>query len=176
MGDLTASSLARDIEILVELFKSGDWAELRVEHEMLGLLLSTDRTTPALGGQAVDLGATAAWETTAAPSIAAAVAAPGAAPPPDVATSLACATALDPSWASVVAPNLGTFYRAPKPGAPPFEEVGDQVGDATEVCLVEVMKLFTSVRAGISGTVRHIAVGDGELVEGGQALIFIERE
>ena len=45
------------------------------------------------------------------------------------------------------APNLGTFYRAPKPGAPPYVAVGQRVEAATEVCLIEVMKLFTSVRA-----------------------------
>jgi biotin carboxyl carrier protein len=76
----------------------------------------------------------------------------------------------------VVAPNLGTFYRAPKPGAAPFLEIGQKVSADTEVCLIEVMKLFTSVKAGVAGTVRHVAVADAELVEGGQPLLYIAKE
>ena len=49
------------------------------------------------------------------------------------------------------APNLGTFYRAPKPGAPPYVSVGQRVEPTTELCLIEVMKLFTSVAAGVTG-------------------------
>ena len=55
-------------------------------------------------------------------------------------------------------------------------EVGQRVEPNTEICLIEVMKLFTSVTAGMAGTVRHIAVADAELVEGGQALLYIERD
>ena len=74
----------------------------------------------------------------------------------------------------VRAPNLGTFYRAPKPGAPPYVAVGQRVEAATEVCLIEVMKLFTSVRAGVAGTVREMLVEDAELVEFDQPLFLIE--
>ena len=59
---------------------------------------------------------------------------------------------------------------------PVFVEVGQKVSKGAELCLIEVMKLFTSVRSEFVGTVRHIAVGDGELVEGGQALIYIESD
>jgi acetyl-CoA carboxylase biotin carboxyl carrier protein len=72
------------------------------------------------------------------------------------------------------APNLGTFYRAPKPGAPPYVEVGQRVEPDTEVCLIEVMKLFAPVRAGLSGVVREIRARDGEMVEFDQALIVVE--
>ena len=54
-------------------------------------------------------------------------------------------------WVAVRAPNLGTFYRAPKPGAAPYVSVGQKVDAETEVCLIEVMKLFTYVLAGVSG-------------------------
>ena len=59
----------------------------------------------------------------------------------------------------VRAPNLGTFYRAPKPGAAPYVAIGQKVEAETEVCLIEVMKLFTSVCAGVAGTVREVLVG-----------------
>ena len=75
---------------------------------------------------------------------------------------------------AITAPNLGTFYRAPKPGAAPFVELGQSVDADTEICLLEVMKLFTTVKAGAKGIVREICVGDSEMVEFGQTLFLIE--
>ncbi len=77
-------------------------------------------------------------------------------------------------WSVVTAQSLGTFYRASKPGAPVFIEIGQAVTPESELCLIEVMKLFTTIRAGISGTVRHIYGRDGDLVEVGQPLFVIE--
>jgi biotin carboxyl carrier protein len=71
-------------------------------------------------------------------------------------------------------PNLGIFYRSPKPGAPPYVELGAEVDEETEICLIEVMKLFTPVHAGLRGTVRHICVEDGEMVDHDQPLFYIE--
>ena len=76
----------------------------------------------------------------------------------------------------ITAPNLGTFYRAPKPGAAPYVEVGQHIGEATEVCLIEVMKLFTPVRAGVSGRIAAACVEDGEMVEFGAPLFLVEPE
>jgi acetyl-CoA carboxylase biotin carboxyl carrier protein len=70
--------------------------------------------------------------------------------------------------------SLGTFYRAPKPGAQPFIEVGHRVEATTELCLIEVMKLFTTLRAGAAGVVSKILVSDGELIERGQSLFAID--
>jgi acetyl-CoA carboxylase biotin carboxyl carrier protein len=77
---------------------------------------------------------------------------------------------------AVRAPMLGTFYRAPAPGERPFVDVGDKVEPGDTVCLMEVMKLFNSVKAGIAGTVVKIAVENGSMVEHGQALILIESD
>ena len=74
------------------------------------------------------------------------------------------------------APMLGTFYRAPSPGAKPFVEVGDKVSPDDTVCLVEVMKLFNSIKAGVAGTVVKLLVENGAMVEHGQPLILIEHE
>lgn len=74
------------------------------------------------------------------------------------------------------APMLGTFYRAPSPGAEPFVEVGDKVSPDDTVCLVEVMKLFNSIKAGVAGTVVKFMVENGAMVEHGQLLILIEHE
>ena len=75
---------------------------------------------------------------------------------------------------AVRAPNLGTFYRAPKPGAPAYVEVGQVIDADTEVCLIEVMKLFTPVKSGVKGTVRQIVVNDGTMVEYEQILVIVE--
>jgi acetyl-CoA carboxylase biotin carboxyl carrier protein len=76
----------------------------------------------------------------------------------------------------VPAPLLGTFYRAPKPGAPPFVEVGSTVEADTVVAIIEVMKLMTTVRAGRARHVTEILVADGTLVEYGQPMLRIRGE
>lgn len=60
----------------------------------------------------------------------------------------------------VRAPIFGTFYRAPKPGASPYVSIGQKVEPETELCLIEVMKLFTSVTSGVAGTVQKILAED----------------
>lgn len=74
----------------------------------------------------------------------------------------------------VRAPMLGTFYRGPSTGADPFVEVGDQVSADDTVCLIEVMKLFNTIPAGVSGWVSEILTEDGAVVEQEQPLLRIE--
>jgi acetyl-CoA carboxylase biotin carboxyl carrier protein len=159
--------IVQDIEVLAALFKVGGWDELRVEFDGVRLLLSNDLSTPSIGERVAQQ-----------PNLFASLRpAAGNAPAPVTTAAFAPADrseTIDPGWAPVVAPNLGTFYRSPKPGAAPFVEVGQRVEANTEICLLEVMKLFTSVKAGISGTVRQISAADAELVEGGQVLLYIE--
>ncbi len=83
------------------------------------------------------------------------------------------ATSLDPNVHDVPAPLLGTFYRAPKPGAPPFVEIGSTVQAETVVGIIEVMKLMNTVRAGVSGRVTEILARDGVLVEYGETLMRV---
>ena len=73
----------------------------------------------------------------------------------------------------VAAPMVGTFYRSPAPGAPPFVEVGSEVDAATEVCILEVMKLMHSVHAGVRGVVAEICVENATPVEFGAVLLRI---
>ncbi len=74
---------------------------------------------------------------------------------------------------AVRAPMLGTFYRAQTPGAPPFVEVGQRVRADDTVCLIEVMKLFNSVKAGVDGVVTQILAENAKLVEYNEVLIVI---
>ncbi len=75
----------------------------------------------------------------------------------------------------VVAPLLGTFYRAPKPGAEPYVGTGATVQEDSIVGIIEVMKLMNTVRAGVAGTVIEILAADGALVEYGQVLLRVSR-
>ena len=84
------------------------------------------------------------------------------------------ATADPDGLAAVVAPLPGTFYRAPRPGAPPFVEVGDAVGADTVVAIIETMKLMNSVPAGTPGRVARILVDNGEFAPLGATLLLIE--
>jgi acetyl-CoA carboxylase biotin carboxyl carrier protein len=74
---------------------------------------------------------------------------------------------------AIRAPMLGTFYRSPAPGDPPFVEIGKRVQADDTVCLIEVMKLFSSINAGVDGVVTRILVENGAMVEFGQMLIVI---
>ena len=69
---------------------------------------------------------------------------------------------------------MGTFYRAPKPGAAPFVEVGSPVDAETVVGIIETMKLMNSVYAGVGGTVTEICVANGELVDAQRVLMRVQ--
>lgn len=74
----------------------------------------------------------------------------------------------------IEAPNLGTFYRSPKPGAAPYVEVGQAIAAGQDLCLIEVMKLFTALRSEVIGTVVAVLVEDGAMVESGQPLFAVK--
>jgi len=101
---------------------------------------------------------------------------------PPVASAPAASAAVAPRAAEVTvpdgmvairAPMLGTFYRAPSPGEKPFVEEGQRVRADDTVCLIEVMKLFNSIRAGVEGEIVQIFAENGGLVEFDQVLIII---
>jgi acetyl-CoA carboxylase biotin carboxyl carrier protein len=74
---------------------------------------------------------------------------------------------------TLVAPMLGTFYRAEGPGRPPYVEVGTEVAPDTVVALIEVMKMMNSVKAGVAGTIVEVCAENAALVEYGQPLFRI---
>lgn len=122
-----------------------------------------------------------AGQTAAAPAPAAVAAAPVAAAKPATAPAAVAATpqaakptAIPEGMAPITAPLLGTFYVAPEPGAPPFVKVGQQITEDTTVGLVEVMKVFNSVRAGVKGTVTEVVAQNGQFVEFGQTLFLVK--
>jgi biotin carboxyl carrier protein len=69
---------------------------------------------------------------------------------------------------------VGTFYRAPSPDAPPFVEIGSVVGVGQPLCVIEVMKLFTTIYADRAGTISDIPIGNGEFVEFDQVIFVFQ--
>ena len=93
----------------------------------------------------------------------AAAAAPAATPPPP-----------EPKGHQLKSPMVGTFYRAPSPGAPPFVEIGQSVTKGQTLCIIEAMKLLNEIESDATGTVKAILVENGQPVEYGQPLFTIE--
>ena len=126
----------------------------------------------------------------APPSVEAAPGVPAssvAAPPPVAALPAAVVAARNPpapavvnevraddGTVTIVAPLMGRFYAKPEPGAAPFVSVGDEVNADTTVALIEVMKVFTAVRAGVSGVITEICVQDAAFIEYGHILFRVQ--
>ncbi len=75
---------------------------------------------------------------------------------------------------AIVSPMVGRFYLQPEPGAPPFVTVGAEVGEDSTVGLIEVMKTFNAVRAGVAGVVTEICTQNSAIVEFGQVLLRVQ--
>ena len=105
--------------------------------------------------------------------------APAAAPAPVV-----CQTTVNPAVVEVekeapkgtpiTSPMVGTFYAAPSPDAEPFVEVGKTISAGDVVCIVEAMKLMNEIESEVSGKITKILVEDGQPVEYGQVLMYVE--
>ena len=106
------------------------------------------------------------------------IASPAPAPAP-VASSASSAAAVpaavadEPKGHQVKSPMVGTFYRAPGPGAKAFVEVGQTVKPGDTLCIIEAMKLLNEIEAEVAGTVKEILAENGQAVEYGQVLFVI---
>jgi biotin carboxyl carrier protein len=137
-----------DVEAILAAFEASDWRSIQLKADGIEVALSKD------GGLLP--GARIASVPPVLPSRPETVPAP-----------------VDDGSLAVSAPSLGSFYRAPKPGAAPFTEVASRVAAGDDLCLIEVMKLFTSVKSPCAGVVTAILASDGDLVEHGQPLFRI---
>jgi len=80
----------------------------------------------------------------------------------------------EPQGHALKSPMVGTFYRAPSPGAPSFVEVGQSVSKGQTLCIIEAMKLLNEIESDVAGTIKAILVENGQPVEYGQPLFLIE--
>ena len=100
-----------------------------------------------------------------------------AAPPPAGSEHEPREAARAPSAAhlkEIRSPMVGTFYKAPEPGAEPYIKVGNRVSPGQTVCIIEAMKIMNEIEAEIAGAVREILVEDGQPVEFGQVLFRVD--
>jgi len=86
------------------------------------------------------------------------------------------APAAEDGLVDIRTPLLGTFYRSPKPGSPPFVEIGSLVNKDTVVAIVETMKLMNSVYAGVCGTIAEICLGDADFADHEAVLMRVRPE
>jgi acetyl-CoA carboxylase biotin carboxyl carrier protein len=80
---------------------------------------------------------------------------------------------IDKKWVEIKSPMVGTFYRAPNPDEPPFAAVGDRIANGQTVCIIEAMKLMNELEAEVAGQVMEILVENGQPVEFGQTLMYV---
>ena len=78
------------------------------------------------------------------------------------------------SGTPITSPMVGTFYMAPSPDSAPFVSVGGSVKQGDVVCIIEAMKMMNEIKSEIAGKVVEVCVEDGQPVEFGQILMYVE--
>jgi acetyl-CoA carboxylase biotin carboxyl carrier protein len=151
-----------EIAEIIKLIDSSSCDELVVETGDIKLVVRRNGASAGAAAEYVERGSAPVTVSPAAPRKARAAA-------PKVAAADAAAGQIE-----VAAPMVGTFYRAPSPEARAFVDVGDVVGVGDALCLIEVMKLFTTINAEVAGRIVQIGAENGELVEYGRTLFVIE--
>ena len=157
----------RKIKKLIELLDESGIAEIEVTEGEESVRISRYGAAPSFfqtsGPVPYPVGAAAVAE--AAPAAAATAA---AAAPPSAEDRAA------ESGFPIESPMVGTMYRAPTPGAPPYVEVGSRISAGDVVCIIEAMKILNQIESDFSGVVREILVENGQPVEFGQTLMIVE--
>ncbi|KWK68382.1 acetyl-CoA carboxylase biotin carboxyl carrier protein [Burkholderia ubonensis] len=153
----------RKLKTLIDLVSESGISELEVT-EGEGKVRIVKNAPPVYvqptGGYAPQISAPAQTVALPAESAAAAPAAGAAAP-------------AAPQGHVVTSPMVGTFYRAPSPGADPFVQVGDTVKEGQTLCIIEAMKLLNEIESDKAGVIKEILVENGQAVEYGQPLFVI---
>jgi len=173
MGDKTEFMPPNDEEIIeiLDLVNESDFDELRLE--MDGLKLIVSKGAVALPDQPLETAPLRAGAAIKAESTQETKAEVTASQESDLQK---VEPVEEEGLIPVTSPLLGIFYRAPKPGAPPFVEVGSYVKEDDSVCLIEVMKCFNTVKANVKGRVAKILTENNQMVEYNQTLFLIDPE
>jgi acetyl-CoA carboxylase biotin carboxyl carrier protein len=79
-----------------------------------------------------------------------------------------------PALKEIKSPMVGTYYKAPEPGAEPYVKVGSRVTSGQTVCIIEAMKIMNEIEAEITGVIREVCVEDAQPVEFGQVLFRVD--
>lgn len=161
-----------ELRSLLRVIEDAGWQYARVEIDGVTLVVSSDADFAASETPPFHPPATAATasEQVSEPEAASVPPEPHA---PPAETSRPQSAPSDGPSETVTSPTIGLFWRSPKPGAPPFVEIGDAVAAGETVCIIEVMKLMTHVPAPVDGIVSAIHIENGSMVEHGTALVDI---
>lgn len=154
----------KEVSEIMKIIDASECEEVVLELEGMKLVVRR-------GGDGTSAQPAATTTTAPAPAVAPPPAQQASSAPAPAAPAPAVAVAVD--GAQVRAPMVGSFYRRPAPDQPPFVDVGAKVSAGDPLCLIEVMKLYTTIEAPVSGTIKQIAVEDGALVEFDQLLFVI---
>lgn len=149
----------RKLKKLMELLESSDISEIEIHEGDIKVRLTRHR--PSVEGWAVQMPAGPALP-------------PVETVPPRKVAGQKAEPPEEPEGHVVTAPMVGTFYRAPSPGAKPFVEVGQRVSVGDTLCIIEAMKMLNEIEADRAGVVRAILKENGQPVEYGEALFVIE--
>jgi len=152
----------QDIKELIQMVVDSGVAELEVERGDNKVRI---RRTAGVAAEAV---------VPLAPAPSPATAPAPAAPPAPAGAPAAVDMMSDPTLFIQKSPIVGTFYEAPKPGAPPFVRIGDHVDKGRVLCIIESMKLMNEIEADESGVIVAKFVENGKPVEYGEALFAIK--
>ena len=157
----------RKLKSLIDLVSDSNISELEITEAEGKIRIVKSDPHPAAQAQTVYMHAPAvAPAAPAAPLAGPAAGAPaGAAVAPEPET---------PTGHVVKSPMVGTFYRAPSPGAKPFVEVGDSIKEGQPICIIEAMKIMNEIEADATGTIKRMLCENGQAVEFGQPLFIIE--
>jgi acetyl-CoA carboxylase biotin carboxyl carrier protein len=147
----------RKLKKLIDLVEESGIAELEITEGEEKVRISRNNSSNAPATASV-------MQVAAAPA-----AGPAAAPPAGAAEPAAPAA----EGHVLKSPMVGTYYRAPTPGAKPFVEVGQTVNEGDTVCIIEAMKLLNEIEADRSGVIKAILVENGQPVEYGHPLMVI---
>jgi len=155
----------RKIKKLIELLEESGIAELEIKEGEESVRISRSGPQASFGGAGM-----------MAPMMMPAPAAmiPAAAPVAATVSGAAPAAEAEISGHKVKSPMVGTFYRAPSPGAKAFVEVGQSVSVGDTLCIIEAMKLLNQIEADKAGTIKAILVDNAQPVEYGEPLFVID--
>ena len=157
-----------DLQEIIRLLDDSDYDELEVETDAFRLVVRRSATDPSSW--------TRSRKTLTDPKLVEARPAEGAQSGGGAEAEGGGLASLAPGLAAITAPMVGTFYRAPRPGADPFVEPGAPVEADSVVAIIEVMKLMYSVVAGVSGQVEEVCAENGQLVQKGQRLLLVRTD
>ena len=166
----------RQIALLVETLDKStfDYLQIDVGHLKVTIGKGSMPTMSALSsGASTDIAAIPAQAQTVALPAASIAPAPAIVAAPPAAQVEVKKVAAQDGTVDVVAPMMGRFYAKPEPGSAPFVSVGSTVEKDATVGLIEIMKVFNAVQAGVTGVISEICVQDAQFIEFGQVLFRI---